>query len=130
MSFVTEALDFVAKLFGSVPARIKEFAEKAIPVVNKIKEALVSGVVEDILNLIPGDIDDNIRDEAVKLLSGMTSILTEISGMDVDEQVKASAKAGVYLKMSSKLVEIMDGKKLKPNRYDIYTQTVYSKQKG
>jgi hypothetical protein len=119
MSFVTEALDFVAKLFGSVPARIKEFAEKAIPVVNKIKEALVSGVVED-----------NIRDEAVKLLSGMTSILTEISGMDVDEQVKASAKAGVYLKMSSKLVEIMDGKKLKPNRYDIYTQTVYSKQKG
>ena len=130
MSIINDVVDFIKNVFGKIPGKIKEYAEKAISIVDTIKNALNSDTVNDILALIPGDWDDKLRNEALKLLQGLTEILKQIDASDADEQAKATAKAGIYLKMSSKLVEMQDGKELKPNRYDFYTQTVYSKHKA
>lgn len=130
MSIINDVVDFIKSVFGKIPGKIKEYAEKAISIVDTIKNALNSDTVNDILALLPGEWDSDLRDQALKLLEGLTDILKQIDASEVDEQAKATAKAGIYLKMSSKLVELQDGKELKPNRYDFYTQTVYSKHKS
>lgn len=130
---ILERLGLIAEsiidFFSKIPSEIKEYAEKAIPVVNDIKEALNSGTAVDITNLIPGTWDDGLRIAASNLCAGLIAIFKSVDESDVDEEIKNVAKGKLLLGMGSGIVALMDNNELPGNRYDAYTQIAYSNQK-
>lgn len=122
-----EFANWLSDLFNNIPAHIKEYAETAIGITKKVEDALNNGTAIIITELIPGEWDDNLRTEAIAILSFLLEVLKAIDNISNSEN-KIAADA-IYAKMSSALIGIQDKKELPENKYDLYMQSIYSKSK-
>ena len=118
--------NWIGDLFSRIPKDISKYAQEAIEIVDKIKNALDSQVALIIVDIIPGTWDNVARDVAVKILTQLSDLLHQINQSNVDDDVKKQASNAIYSKMASKLIEAQDKEKLPENNYDLYCQLTYS----
>lgn len=121
-----EAVNWISELFTKIPAHIKDYAAQAIIISDKIKADMQSNTAVIITELIPGDWDDNLRNEAIVLLTFLHDVLEAIADIDTTQSI---AKNAIYAKIGAQLIALQDGKVLSENVYDTYFQNVYSKTK-
>lgn len=62
MSFITRLWDHIKQLFGSLPHDLKVAIHIGVTVVDAMKTVLDSGVTDVLTAIIPGDIDDKVKD--------------------------------------------------------------------
>jgi hypothetical protein len=113
--------------------------EMALKVTMKLKQLLASPGADLITALIPGTLDDLVKQRLIKALEEVICLLTIADECkehkDVSERVTCFAKQlqahapelrdALLLKMASLLASRLDGNRLKQNLYDLYSQAKY-----
>lgn len=126
MSILTKLLDKLRDILKIVPKRIREYAEITQPIVDKIKQAVDSGVALTIVEIIPGEIDDTIRAKLSKLLTLLSDGLHgHLHEMPEYAQNAMYAKLGALL-----LADLDEWKEERETLYDLYQAILYSRRKA
>jgi len=84
MSFFSRLWDHVKQLFGGLPHDLKVAIHIGVSVVEGFKTVLDSGVTDVLTAVIPGDVDDKIKDW---LRAKIPTILTEMKLADQCSQL-------------------------------------------
>ncbi len=143
MSFFSKIFDFLKSLFINVDSWIKEHVQPSIKFVQNLKNALESPVADIVTVLIPGDVDDKIRDfllancgKALNALAITQDIANEPDPVQAIikllEYLKAATpamKSAIYKQLASEMAKLSNGGKevVKGHSVDLLTQLEYSK---
>ncbi len=141
---------FCSKLKTQVKALLKEFdnyidghIDTALQITSALKSMLSSPAANVITAIIPGELDDEIRQELVAALTKVIDALTiaDTCKQYTDANDKLSCfvqqlqqrdpllQDAVLQKLASLLAGTLDGQRLKQSLYDLYTQAKYSASK-
>jgi hypothetical protein len=130
-------------LLGDFDHFIDGHIDTALMVTTGIKQALSSPVADLITSLIPGNLDNVIKDRLVSALDKAIDALTIVDQCkqytNVNDKLKCfisqlqqrdpHLQDALLLKLASLLVSELDGQKLKQTLYDLYTQAKYATTK-
>ena len=138
---------FCMKMRSQLKALLKQFDEYieshidlALQITTGLKNVLSSPVTDIITAIIPGDLDNAIRQQLISALSkGVEALLIaeqckqfpEINGrLDCFVQQlrlrEPELQDALLQKLASLLTSRLDGQRLKQSLYDLYTQAKYS----
>jgi hypothetical protein len=123
MSFLTKIFNWIKGILDGIPNEIREKAEIALRVTRAIKDNVNNPLVDLITDIIPGDIDDNVKDKIRTCLDKMEDWLEALSGLSPKEL------NAILIKIASEITACLDDNELPENRYDTITQVVYSSKK-
>lgn len=138
--FFSKIWAFLKMLFTNPDQWINDNVLPAIATVKYIKKIVDSPSSQVVTALIPGEIDDKIKEKLSIHLSTVINIISAISGVSDSEKNEAfinwlktltpSARSAIYAKTASKLAQLYSGQEVKNNASDLITQLVYSKEKS
>ena len=138
---------FCIKIKNQIRALLRQFdsyvdahVTLALKITTAIKELLTSPAADIITAIIPGDLDNVIRQQAIAALSKVTEALTIADNCrkctDANDKIRCFIEQlklydprlqdAILHKLASLLAGQLDGQRLKQNLYDMFTQAKYS----
>ena len=138
---------FCAKIKSQLKSLLREFdnyvdehIDTALKITTALKNALSSPAADILTAIIPGEIDNVIRQELITGLGKALEALTIVDNCrqytDMNDKLGCFVQQlklrdpqlqdAVLLKLASLLTGYMDGGRLKQNLYDLYTQAKYA----
>jgi hypothetical protein len=135
------------KFKGKLRSLLSEFdtfvdghIDTALEITTALKNALSSPVAVIITDIIPGDIDDTIREELVTALGKAIEALTIADACkqytDLNDKLNCfvqqlkladpNLQDAILQKLASLVAGLLDGGRLKQSLYDLYTQAKYA----
>jgi bacterioferritin-associated ferredoxin len=114
--------------------------DTALKITTELKNILTSPAADIITAIIPGDIDNTVREGLITALSKITEALTiadnckECTDINAKlqcfiqqlQQYDPQLQDAILQKLASLLTGFLDGQRLKQSLYDLYTQAKYS----
>lgn len=140
--FFKKIFVFIAGLFTNLNEWIYDHVQPSIETLQRIKAAVDNPLVDALVAVIPGDLDDKIRDWVSKNLTKAINVLhiseEILSQPTLELQLAAliayirslspSMRKGVYLRLASELAIASGGKEnVKGHSVDLLVQAQYSK---
>ncbi len=134
----------VKRLLQRFDEYVDAHAETALMITGMLQKALESPVADIITALIPGTADDLLRQQLLTALGHATRALIaaeQCAGTGSAEEVircfaaklkdcPPEKRDALLQKLASLLTSELDGKRLKQNLYDLYTQAKYALTKA
>ena len=141
---------FCTKIKGQLKSLLRQFdnyvdtnIDTALKITTGLKNILSSPTADIITAIIPGDIDNTIRQQLINALSKAVEVLTiaDVCKQYTDvndklncfvEQLKLrdpQLQDAILQKLASLLTSGLDGQRLKQSLYDLYTQAKFSATK-
>ena len=134
----------VRTLLREFDSYIDAHIDTALQITTELRAILVSPVADILTAIIPGDIDNEIRQQLITALGKAIEALTIADNCkqytEVDamlncfvqqlQQRDPEFRDAVLQKMASLLAATLDGQRLKQNLYDLYTQAKYTAAKA
>ncbi len=122
---------------------VEEHVEVALKITTTLKQLLTSPVADIVTALIPGDVDNVVRQHLLAALERAMDTLMIVEKCrqhnDVNDKLQCFAEQlqltspelqdALLQKLASLLASHLDGKRLKQNLYDLYTQARYAAMK-
>jgi hypothetical protein len=138
--FCSKVKNKVKSLLGQFDTFVDTHIEVALQITTAMKGLLTSPVADVITALIPGSLDNTIKDKMVTALTKAVEALNIAEQCkqytDPNEKLKCfvqqlqlrdpSLQDALLLKLASLLTSQLDGQRLKQNLYDLYTQAKYT----
>ena len=142
---------FCTKMKSQIKALLREFdnyvddhIDMALKITTALKNVLTSPVADVLTAIIPGDIDDTIKQDLITALGKAIDVLTIADNCkqytDVNallvcfvqqvQQRDPQLQDAILQKLASLLAGHLDGQRLKQNLYDLYTQGKYAASKS
>ena len=139
------------KMKGQIKALLRDFdnyvddhIDTALKITTALKNLLSSPVADVLTAIIPGDIDNTIKEDLVAALGKAIEVLTIADSCkqytDVNallacfiqqvQQRDPQLQDAILQKLASLLAGHLDGQRLKQNLYDLYTQGKYAATKS
>jgi hypothetical protein len=106
-TFLKKIWNQIENLFGGLPLGIKTALQIGITVTENIKNFVDSPVADIVTSIIPGNIDDAIKD---KLRSSLPILLTELKLVESSLNL---TQPGLIIKTAASVIQAMD-KNIKP----------------
>lgn len=122
-TFLQSIGNWIKGLLDGIPNEIREKAEIALRVTDLIKQYIDSPVADIITAVIPGDLDDEVKEKIRACLIRLEGWLHALHTTD-KKQLHA-----ILIKIASEITACLDDNELPENRYDTITQVVYSSKK-
>lgn len=131
----------------AIMRHIDEYTEThvamALKITTSLKRALTSPVADILTAIIPGDLDNALRDQVVNALDKITEALTIADACknctNLNDRLRCLAQQlqqrdpnlqdAILHKLASLLAGSLDGNRLRQSLYDLYTQTHYTSTK-
>ena len=134
----------VRTLLREFDSYIDAHIDTALQITTELRAILVSPVADILTAIIPGDIDNEIRQQLITALGKAIEALTIADNCkqytEVDamlncfvqqlQQRDPEFRDAVLQIMASLLAATLDGQRLKQNLYDLYTQAKYTAAKA
>lgn len=138
---------FCKKMKGRIKLLLQEFntyvdghIDTALQITTALKQMLASPAADIITAIIPGDLDNKIREQVIKALGEIAEALTIASNCkqctDINDKLQCfimqvqqydpQLQDAVLQKLASLLAGSLDGQRLEQSMYDLYTQAKYS----
>ncbi len=139
------------KMKGQIKALLRDFdnfvdnhIDTALQITTALKNLLSSPVADVLTAIIPGDIDDTIKQDLIAALGKAIDVLTIADNCKQNTDVNAllacfiqqvqqrdpQLQDAILQKLASLLAAHLDGQRLKQNLYDLYTQGKYAATKS
>ena len=139
------------KMKGQIKALLRDFdnyvddhIDTALKITTALKNLLSSPVADVLTAIIPGDIDNTIKEDLVAALGKAIEVLTIADSCKQHTDVNAllacfiqqvqqrdpQLQDAILQKLASLLAGHLDGQRLKQNLYDLYTQGKYAATKS
>ena len=140
--FFSKIVSFLQNLFTNLDSWIHEHVQPSIETVQRIKEFINSPLADAVLQVIPGDADEALRDwisvhldKAISVLGlvkpGDTEKTLDQKVLDLSAVIKAvtpSMQNSIYLRLASEMAKSSGSKdEVKGHSVDLLTQMQYSK---
>ena len=141
---------FCTKMKIKLKSLLREFdnyvdahIDVALKITAALKQILSSPEADIITAIIPGDLDNAIRQQLINALSKVLEALTIVANCkqytDINDKLQCfiqqlqqydpQLQDAILQKLASLLVGNLDGQRLKQSLYDLYTQAKYSASK-
>jgi hypothetical protein len=131
-------------LLHSFDALVDAHIDTALAVTTGLKKILASPVANLLTTIIPGDLDNVIRQQLIALLDKALEALTIADTCrqytDLNDKLKCFVEQlqlrdpqlqdAILQKLASLITRGLDGGRLKQNMYDLYTQAKYAATKA
>jgi hypothetical protein len=141
--FCTQFKRKVRSLLVHFDSFIDQHVATALQITQAIKDLLASPAADILTAIIPGDLDNLVKEQAVEALSKIVSALAIANSCRSCKAGEAKIKCFVeqlrhydpqlqdalLLKAASLLAGRLDGQRLKQSLYDLYTQAKYAASK-
>lgn len=132
MSIITNILSWIGDLFRAIPKELREKAEIALSVTNKILYYTDSDVANFLVSITPTTLDDKALlafNSAMKYITNWLGAMTEDEIPGILQNMHPEMRNAALIKMASNITAYLDGNDIENNRYDLIAQAVYSKGK-
>ncbi|MES2701861.1 MAG: hypothetical protein V4649_04435 [Bacteroidota bacterium] len=130
-------------LFRHIDEFLDDHVAVALKITTAIKNILSSPAVDILTAIIPGELDNLIKQQAIAALSKVAEALAIANTCRKQETAEDKIKCfieqlrlhdpnlqdAILQKLASLLAGQLDGKRLKQSLYDLYTQAKYSAAK-
>jgi hypothetical protein len=141
---------FCTKMKSQLKALLREFdnyvdthIDTALKITTALKNILSSPTADIITAIIPGDIDNVIRQQLIAVLGKAVEVLTIADGCkqytDLNDKLNCfvtqlkqrdpQLQDAILQKLASLLTSGLDGQRLKQSVYDLYTQAKFTAAK-
>jgi hypothetical protein len=141
--FCTTIRSQLKTLLRQFDSYIDAHIDTALQITTKLKNVLSSPTADIVTAIIPGDIDNTIRQQLIAVLGKAIEALTIADTCkqytDVNEKLNCfieqlklrdpQLQDAVLQKLASLLTGGLDGQRLKQSLYDLYTQAKFSAAK-
>jgi hypothetical protein len=130
----------IKKLLNQYDSFLEAHVEAALSITTGIKKVIGSPVVDLLTAIIPGNLDDTIKDKLRIILDKAVLALSVIeqckSATDAESRLKCfvmhlsqmepQLRDAILQKLASMMVGELDGQRFKQSIYDLFTQAGYT----
>ncbi len=142
--FCTKMKGQIKSLLRDFDSYVDEHVDTALKITTAVKNLLSSPVADILTAIIPGDIDNTVRQQLITALGKAIDVLTIVDDCkqytDVNAQLNCfiqqlqkrdpDLQDAILQKLASLLASQLDGQRMKQNLYDLYTQAKYAASKS
>ena len=142
--FCTKMKGQIKSLLRDFDSYVNEHVDTALKITTAVKNLLSSPVADILTAIIPGDIDNTVRQQLITALGKAIDVLTIVDDCkqytDVNAQLNCfiqqlqkrdpDLQDAILQKLGSLLASQLDGQRMKQNLYDLYTQAKYAASKS